>query len=409
MNWPALSAAHIGAPRGPPSGLRRCVRWVAVPATTLVLLVVLVGTTMPSVREAVLRPVPSGLRAVATSYGQADLGPRLPQPALPGRVQHRCVDGGRPGRDVRRQRGHLTGLAPGRRYYLRVAAADADGEPLSDYTPAAYPSARTLYRGGSTTSRPRAQGDRGAGEVPVAGLVARRPPPATGDDRDRQEDDAGTHPLVRLRPGQVGHLKPGKRYFVTVSVARRTAASPALSRDTRCGPHSRSSRATLPKLDPPAIPKPDVPTTWDLRVASWNILASINKPWGPRATPSSPAAGVAGRPDVPPPDAIALQEAIPYGQFQDVVSGLNAIGDDGAHYSGHSATAATPGSCGTTTPRPGAVRRDQVPRSGAPLRRLRMAPWAVSSQAHPGQVLLPQCPPRDRGRGGARTVTTAPA
>ena len=60
MNRPALSAAHRLA-------LRRGVRWAVVPVTTLVLLAVLVGTTTPTVREAVLRPVPSGLRPVATT------------------------------------------------------------------------------------------------------------------------------------------------------------------------------------------------------------------------------------------------------------------------------------------------------------------------------------------------------
>ena len=293
--------------------------------TTFVLLVVLVGTTMPSVREAVLRPVPSGLRPVATTATTV----RLTWDHVSRSPRYRVAFSTAPSMEDARvvmfddNEGTLTGLAPGRRYYLRVAAADADGDPLSGYTPAAYPSARTLYRGGFhylaprkiTVTRARVT-SLSLDWAPVADAPGYRVTIAT----DKKMTRARTHWFGSDR-GEIGHLQPDKRYFVTVNVARRTASSPALSRDTRVRP---------------ALTKRDVPRAYDLRVASWNILGSVNKAWGPRRdTVVRQLAGVSpGGQTSAPPDAIALQEALPYGQFQDVVSGLNAIGNDGAHYSG---------------------------------------------------------------------------
>lgn len=374
MNRPALSAAHRRAHR---RALRRDVRWAAVPVTTLLLLAGLVGTTMPSVREAVLRPVPSGLRPVATTATSVSLTwdhvSRSPR--------YRVAFSTAPSMEDARvvmfddNEGTLTGLAPGRRYYLRVAAADADGSPLSDYTPAAYPSARTLYRGGFPYLAPRRLT---VTEARVKSLsldwapVAHAPGYRVTIATDKKMTRARTRWFGSDR-ARVGHLEPGKRYFVTVSVARRTASSPALSRDTRVRP-------ALTKLDPPALPKLEVSTTYDLRVASWNILASVNEPWGPRRdTVVRQLAGMSpGGQTSAPPDAIALQEAIPYGQFQDVVSGLNAIGNDGAHYSGLYGNSRNTRIVWNDTAldlvRSGVIRyRAQEHRSDG----LRMAPWAV--------------------------------
>ena len=382
MNRPALSAAHDGALR---RALRRCVRWVAVPATTLVLLVVLVGTTVPSVREAVLRPVPSGLRAVATTATSV----RLTWDHVSRSPRYRVVFSTAPSMADARvvmfddNEGTLTGLAPGRRYYLRVAAADADGDPLSDYTPAAYPSARTLYRGDFHYLAPR---ELRVTKARVRSLsldwapVAHAPGYRVAIATDKKMTGARTRWFNSDR-ARVGHLKPGKRYFVTVSVASRTASSPALSRDTRVRPALTTLDPPAPtKLDPPALPKLDVSTTYDLRVASWNILASVNKAWGPRRdTVVRQLAGVSpGGQTSAPPDAIALQEAIPYGQFQDVVSGLNAIGNDGAHYSGlygnSRNTRIVWNDNALDLVRSGVIRyRAQEHRSDG----LRMAPWAV--------------------------------
>ncbi len=325
MNRPALTAARRQALR---HGLRRAVRWAAIPVTTLLLLVVLVGTTMPTVREALLRPIPPGLRPVSTTATSL----KLAWAEVSGSPRYRVAFSTSPAMTDARvvtfddNEGTLTGLEPGRRYYLRVASADAEGSPLSDYTPAAYPSARTLYRGGFPYLAPTKVKVTKAKVrslsldwAPVAKAPGYRVTVAT----DKKMTKAKTHWFGTDR-GRLRHLKPGKRYFITVSVARRTSSSRALSRDTRVRP-----ALTRPDL-------PDVPVTYDLRVASWNILGSVNKAWPPRrATVVRELSGVSPSGlAAPPPDAIALQEALPYGQYQDVISGLNAIGNDGAHYSG---------------------------------------------------------------------------
>lgn len=349
MNWPALSAAHRRA-------LRRCVRWVAVPVTTLVLLVVLVGTTVPSVREAVLRPVPSGLRPVAITATSV----RLTWDHVSRSPRYRVAFSTAPSMEGARvvmfddNEGILTGLAPGRRYYLRVAAADADGSPLSDYTPAVYPSARTLYRGDFHYPAPRRLKVTKARVrslsldwAPVGHAPGYRVTIATDKKMTRTRTRWFSSDRAR-----VGHLKPGKRYFVKVSVARRTASSPALSRDTRVRPAlTKLDPPTLPKLDPPALPKLDVSTTYDLRVASWNILASVNKAWGPRRnTVVRQLAGVSpsGQTSAPP-DAIALQEASPTGSSRTWSPASTPSATTARTTPGSTATAATPGSCGTTT------------------------------------------------------------
>ncbi len=321
MNRPALSAAHRRI-------LRRSARWAAVPSTTLLLLLVLLVTTMPAVREAVLRPIPPGLRPVSTTATSL----KLTWAEVSGSPRYRVAFSTSPAMADAHvvtfddNEGTLTGLAPGRRYYVRVASAAADGTPLSAFTPAAYPSARTLYRGGFphrapkhlTVTRAR-QRSLSLDWAPVAKAPGYRVTVATDEKMTKARALwFGTH------RGKVGHLKPGKRYFLTVSVARRTPSSRALSRDTR----------VQPALTRPDVP--DLPATYDLRVVSWNILGSVNKAWAPRRnTVVRQLAGVAPAGQAsPPPDAIALQEALPYGQYQDVIGGLNAVGNDGAHYSG---------------------------------------------------------------------------
>jgi len=112
---------------------------------------------MPTVRESVLRPVPGGLRPVSSTATTV----RLTWAHVSGSPRYRVAFSTSPSMDDARvamfddNGGTLTGLAPGRRYYLRVASADTDGEPLSAYTPAAYPSARTLYQGGFRYRAPR--------------------------------------------------------------------------------------------------------------------------------------------------------------------------------------------------------------------------------------------------------------
>jgi hypothetical protein len=351
-----------------------------------VLLVVLVGTTMPSVREAVLRPVPSGLRAVATTATSV----RLTWDHVSRSPRYRVAFSTAPSMADARvvmfddNEGTLTGLAPGRRYYLRVAAADADGDPLSDYTPAAYPSARTLYRGGFHYLAPR---ELRVTKARVRSLsldwapVAHAPGYRVTIATDKKMTRARTRWFGSDR-ARVGHLKPGKRYFVTVSVARRTAASPALSRDTRVRPAlTKLDAPTLPKLDAAGDPearRPRRPTTSGSPRGTSS--PACNKAMGPRRdTVVRQLAGVSpGGQTSAPPDAIALQEAIPYGQFQDVVSGLNAIGNDGAHYSGlygnSRNTRIVWNDNALDLVRSGVIRyRAQEHRSDG----LRMAPWAV--------------------------------
>ena len=318
MNRPALSAAHRRA-------LRRATRWAAGPLTALLLLVVLLVATMPAVREAVRRPIPAGLRPVSNTATSL----KVTWTPVSGSPRYRVAFSTSPAMTDPRvvtfddNEGTLTGLEPGRRYYVRVAAAAKDGSALSDYTPAAYPSARTLYRGGfhylaPSTVKVTASQLRSVSLdwAPVADAPGYRVTVAP----DRRMSKARTLWFGNDR-GKIGHLKPGKRYYVTVSVARRTSSSPALSRDTRVRP---------------ALTKADVPATYDLRVASWNILGSVNKAWSPRRdTVVRELSGVSPSDQTaPPPDAIALQEALPYGQYQDVIGGLNEVGNDGAHYSG---------------------------------------------------------------------------
>jgi endonuclease/exonuclease/phosphatase family metal-dependent hydrolase len=341
----------------------------------LVVLVGLVGIGTAPLHESVRRPTPGGLRPVAATSTTV----RLAWDAVSGSPRYRVAFATSPAMAGARtmtfddNHGTLEGLRPGRTYWVRVAAADTEGHTLSGYTAPSYPSARTLYRGG--------YGFRAPAKVTLTGTrlrslsldwspVAQAPGYRVTVAPDDRRHRARTHWFGDDK-GTIGHLRPGRRYVVSVSVARRASASRALSRPTR-------AKAVATRTA--------VPASYDLRVVSWNITGSRNAPWTPRrSTVVRQLAGLSpGDQVAPPPDAIALQEAntsraVPGGgtQYAQVIAGLNATAP-GAHYSGlYSNSNATRIAWNDTTldlVGSGVLyfRAQELHHDGA-----RMAPWAV--------------------------------
>lgn len=307
------------------------------PILVIAPLLAIIGVTAPSVVEATLRPVPHELRLVSATTSTMTLswahvsggsGYRVAYSASPSMADARTAE-------FKDNHGTIDGLRPGRRYWVRVAVTDPKGKELSGYTAPDYPSARTLYPGGYVFKAPKQV------RVVTSRLTSLRLDWSGVKGAPGYRLQVSTSPaMVKPRTtwfhkdaGVVPKLEPGKRYFVTVSVAPEDAGSDALSDSTV----ARAART-----------RPDVPDSYDLRVASYNISGSLNDtrrnaPWSVRkAYVVRQLLGLAPSDQLaPPPDAIALQEAntsrrLSNGvdQYGDLLNGLNAAAPDGAHYSG---------------------------------------------------------------------------
>lgn len=295
----------------------------------------LAGFIGPQVVEAALRPTPTGVHQVAATTSSMTLAWRHVSGSPAYQVSYGTSPTGQHARTAvfHDNRGTISGLRPGHRYFVRVAASDRHGAPISNFTQTA-PAVRTLYPGGYRFLAPS--------QVQVVKARLRslkldwRPVTDAPGYRVQVSPtpamlSARTHWFADDR-GEVTDLKPGTTYYVTVSVAPGAESAEPLSGSTVARP-----------IETEAL----VPKSYDLRVASYNISGTLNDtrrnaPWAVRKSyvahqllGLSPADQKS-----PPPDAIALQEAntsrrLAGGvtQYYDLLNALNASAPESAHYS----------------------------------------------------------------------------
>jgi endonuclease/exonuclease/phosphatase family metal-dependent hydrolase len=357
--------------------LRRALR----PILVVVPVLAAVGVLCPAVMEATLRPVPSELRLVSATTSSMTL--RWAE--VSGGAGYRVVYSDSAAMtnaqtaEFEDNVGTIEGLRAGRRYWVRVAVTGRTGEELSGYTAPDYPSARTLYPGGYSFRAPK-QVRVVTSRLTSLALDWTKVKGAPGYRLQVATNRAMVRPRsawFREDGGLLTRLVPGRRYFVTVSVAPEDTTAPALS-DTSVARVART--------------RSEVPDSYQLRVASFNISGSLNDtrrnaPWSVRkAYVVRQLLGLAPADQLgPPPDAVALQEAntsrrLASGadQYTELIDGLNAAAPADAHYSG------IPGSSNSTriayNDRTVELVRSGVLHFGAQEMRAdgaRMAPWAV--------------------------------